>query len=252
MATYSPVVACYEEFRTQQEDWDLEGPTASVQLRCAWADRHNLIADLLGNSRDWPHGPYTNPPQAQRASISPFATTQASVGQSITYDDALVSVEYGFDSRDLVSESLEPTAEFITLDHRRFRWGAADGPPLKQAEAPGKLRRGLTLQRTLYRQAPPLSTQLLTSVGGINDTAYVSSLLGLSFPQGTLLFTPPNLSISVQADGTDGYTIAMKFMYKPEGWNSFWRAESQAYEDIYLVGGAQYLNYPEVDMSDLL
>lgn len=253
MAVYSPTVTCYEELGSYKEGASRTGsPEASVDLRVAWASRHALMTDLLANARPWPHGTYTRPPVAFSCAIKPFLTTSASVGQSITYDDAIISVVYNHQSKDLVSESLEPTADFITLDHRFFRWGAANGPPLKQNEAPGRLRRGLNLARTLYNVPSPLTTQLLTAVGGVNNAQYVSSLLGLTFPIGTLLFTPPNLAITVDTTGTDGYTVAMKFMYRPEGWNKYWRSDAQAYQELFIVGGSAYKSYPEVSMSDLI
>lgn len=253
MATYSPVVTCYEELASVSESYSLTAsPEARVTLRCAFSDRYGLVADLLGNKRAWPHGTFTSPPTAQSASIRNVATTQSSVGQSIVYDHSLIDVVYNHETRDLVAESLEPTADFITLDHRFFRWGSAAGAPLAQGEAPGKLRRGLNLRRTLYNVSSPLSSQLLTSVGGVNDTTYSSTLLGLSFDPGTLLFTPPLLDIVIDTSGTDGFTVDMKFMFRPEGWNQYWRAASQAYEEIYLVNGGAYKSYPEVSMSDLL
>ncbi len=253
MAVYSPVVTCAEELGSYKEGASRTGsPEASVDLRCLWGVRHALMTDLLANARVWPHGSYTRPPVAFSCAIKPFNTTTSSTGQSINYDDAIISVVYNHQSKDLVSESLEPTADFITLDHRFFRWNAANGSPLKQNESPGKLRRGLNLARTLYNVPQPLTGQLLTAVGGVNQAQYVSTLLGLTFPIGTLLFTPPNLQITVDTQGTDGYTVAMKFMYRPEGWNKYWRAESQSYQEIFIVGGSAYKSYPLVDMSDLI
>lgn len=253
MGTYSPAVTCYEEFGTQKEGIDLaSSPNGSVTLRCAWGDRYLLIADLLGNQRAWPNGTAVNPMTARSAAIKTFDTQFTVVGQSIIYQDALVDVNYGYETRDLFSESLEPTADFITLDHRYFRWGSAAGECIKQGEAPGRLRRGMNLLRTNYNVSAPLSTQLLTAIGGVNDTAYTSTVLGLTFPIGTLLFTPPVLDMSVDTLGSDGWTVAMKFMYRAEGWNSYWRAKTQSYDDIYIAGGGQYLNYPLEDMTDLI
>ncbi len=253
MGIYSPVITCFEEFGTQKENLNVAtSPEASVTLRCAWADRHALVQDLLANQRPWPNGTAVNPPLAQRAAIKTFDTAYTVVGQSIIYNTAIVEVNYGYEARDLFSESLEPTADFVTLDHRFFRWIAADGEPLKQGEAPGKLRRGLNFVRTLFNVSPPLSTQLLTAVGGVNNAPYASTSLGLTFPTETLLYTPPNITLTVDTLGSDGYTIAMKFMYRPEEWNKFWHAKTQDYEEIFLVGGVKYESYPLVDMSDLL
>lgn len=252
MATYSPVVTCDEELSSYSEDWTTQGLVAVVSLRCLWGVRHDLVDDLLSNARVWPHGGLVNPPTANKAVINPFPTGKTSTGQSINYDHAVITVTYNHESRDLESDSLEPTAEFITQDHRRFRWGASNGDPLAQAEAPGKLRRGLNLVRTQFQVTPPLSAQLLTAVGGVNNAPYTSTPLGMTFAIGTLLFTPPNLSITIKTDGSDGFTVAMKFMYRPETWNKYWRSKTEAYEAIFDVNGGVHNSYPLVDMTDLL
>lgn len=253
MAIYS-VVACAEELGEQTEDWDLESTSKTVTLRCAWSDRYNLVDDLLGNMRAWPHGGWADPPRASSAKIAPFATTNApAVGQSITYDDALVTVQYTHDVVDLISESIEPNADFITVDHRNFRWSEPGGPPLTPEEAPGKLRNSLSLVRTLYRVQPPLPLALLSSPGKCNHEPYTSQLLGLTFDKETLMFVPPHLSRVIRTDGSKGFTVKLKFGYKPEGWNSYWRAQSSAYQAIYNPStGVVYKSHPLADLSAFL
>lgn len=249
MSLYSSV-DCDEEYGTAKESWNIDDVSMSVTLRCAWADRYDLVDDLLGNGRTWPHGSFTNAPRAQSASIAPDKTAYTATGQCIVYNDALVTVTYGTEHEDLVSESLEPTADFITLDWRRFRWSSDVGDPLIEGEAPGKLRRGLNIVRTLYKIATP-PTQLLTQIGNVNPSTYTSSLLGLSFAAETLLFTPPTMSRTIRTDGTEGWTINMKFMYKPETWNKYWRAKTSSYEHIY-NGTGVYRSYALGNFSDLL
>ena len=249
MSLYSSIT-CYEEHGTATETRTLEDWTASVVVRCDWANRHSLVADVLGNRREWPHA--ANGPVAQTATINPAPTRYGVTGQCINYIDALVTINYGTEKKDLISESLEPTAEFITLDYKRFRWGAANGTPLIEGEAPGKLVRGLSLVRTMYEVPAPLPISLIELPGSVNDANYTSTLLGLTFPTETLLYQPPNLSRTITTAGTDGFTLTLKFMYKKEGWNKFWRHETQQYERIFMVDGGQYDNYPLDDFSDFL
>lgn len=250
MGIYSAVVTCAEEHDTAQEGYDVDGgPTASVTLRCAWADRWDLVADIVGGSLPWPHFTGTYPPLARSAGVKPVPTHYTAVDQSIVYPEALVTVNYSTKNVDLVSESLDPTVEFLTLDFKRFRWASASGDPLIEAEAPGRLMRGLTLTRKYSRIAGPLPATILTECGKVNTAAYASSLLGLTFAAETLLYTPPHLDRTIKSDGDEGWNITFKFMYLPQTWNKFWRAKTQAYESIYIAGGALYRNYPLGDFS---
>lgn len=252
-------VACSEEFDTYSEDFSVDGEpiSARVTLRCAYSDRYALVDDLLSNARTPPQmSGFANPPQARRAGVKPFPGDEEAVpittdGQGIVYSEALVSVEYSTLIMDLVSESIEPTAEFLTQDHRRFRWGAANGDPLLEAEAPGRLYQSMNIVRTLYYVAsvPP---EVLTLVGKVNNAQWVSGLLGLTFATETMLYQPPNVSRKIATNGSDGFTITSKFSYKTPGWNWYWRAKTQSWAQIYIVGGAVYKQYIPADMAALL
>jgi len=248
------VIPCAEEHGTAQEDWNLEDWEASVTLRCAWSLRHNLVSDLLGNRRPWPFSGFAVRPLAKTARIRPVPSAFVAVGQTIdAYIHALVDVTYSaIEDTDLIAESLEPTAEFITLDFNRFRWGAANGDPLLEEEAPGKLRRGLVLNRTLFHVNTPLPITLLTLIGTVNNAPFVSGLLGLTFNTETLLYTPPTMSRTITTAGATAWNMTLKFMFQPETWNFFWRAKTQSYQSIFLAGGGQYKSYPPADFSDFL
>lgn len=251
MSSYS-LVPCAEEHLSISENIDVEGGiNAQVTLRCDWEDRFALMQDILTVSKDYPQSGFNVNPQAYACACRPAEGKATSVGQINYYEYALVTVSYSTKIKDLVSESIEPTVEFLTLDHKRFRWGAADGDVLLEGEAPGMQMRGMNIVRTLYaiQQVP---AAVLTSMGKSNDAAYTSQLLGLTFDTETLLYHPPNLSRVITSAGTEGFTLTMKFQYKPETWNKYWRAKTQTYEKIYLAGGAEYKNFPPADFSSLL
>lgn len=250
MGTFSSV-DCYEEHGSAAENAGLkDGVSASVVLRCAYSDRLSLMDDILGTPRAWPRSGYTLPPHAVSCACKPDLTKYTVSSQEIIYEDALVTVNYSTEISDLVSESLEPNNEFITLDYRRFCWGAPNGPNLIEGEAPGKLLRGLNIVRTIYKMATVPAVVL--AVSGVNDVPYVSSLLGLTFPAETLLYEPGNLSRTFTTLGTEGFTTTLKFSYRQYGWNKFWRADTQTWSRIYLRGGAAYNSFPLVDYSDIL
>lgn len=238
----------------------VDGVSASVALMCDWSIRHDVIADLLpgGTSRTyWPYGGYVAQPFAVRVGCKPFETYFTRNGQAITYQTAILTVQYekrpDTEPEELISESIEPTAEFLTLDHKRFTWTDADGDALEENEAPGRLVRGLTLSRTYHKVEPPLNTLLLTAIGHVNVAGYTSSLLGLTFAAETLMYCPPTMDRTITTEGSDGFNINVKFMYKPETWNKFWRTKTQLYAPIWDTEAAQvYKNYPTADFSSLL
>lgn len=259
MAIYS-VVACAEEHATISEDMGrLSGVAAKVTLRCAWDDRFLLMADLIGNNRVWPNGGFVIPPMVQSCGAVPDHGAYITVGQACVYEHALVTVNYSHNIVDVFSESLEPTAEFITVDHKQFRWGAADGEVLLEGEAPGFLLRSCNLVRTLYN-LPSLPADILSLVGMSNDDDYTSTLLGLTFPEETLLFQPPMPSRTFTTTGTTGWTLQMKFSSKPQGWNKFWRGsilgvnpgEVGNWDEIYHINGGLYKPHPPADFSAYL
>ncbi len=249
MAIYS-AVACTEDFGTQKESRTFDDWKASVTLRCPWLSRHPLVNDLIGNQREWPWGSGERP-RVVSTSFVPFKTQFTVIGQGIVYKDAVINVSYSTKVTDLISESIEPNAEFLTLDFHGFRWGAAVGVPLNEGEAPGFLLRSLNLVRTLYH-LDSIPSVVLSAVGQVNDADYFSDLLGLNFPQGTLLYTPPTMDRTITTAGSEGWNLTLKFAYKPQGWNKYWRAETQTWTNIFIAGGAQYDAYEEGDFSALL
>lgn len=251
MTTYSPAVTCYEEHGSVSESFKLGEWTAEVTLRVAWNLRYALVNDLLSNKRPFPHGSYSVLPQAHAAVITPFPGAGATSGQGLDYEDALVKVSYSSKAKDLISEELEPTVQFRKEDYKRFRWGAADGDPLVEAEAPGTLVRGLNIVRTYY-QLTTIHTDFLTLIGSCNNAIYSSVLLGLTFAAETLLYHPPVVSRTITTAGSDGYTLKAKYTYKAGGWNHYWRQKTQSFEQIYDVNGDVYESYPPADFSNIL
>lgn len=280
---YSSVTCC-EVHDSIKENHTGEERTADVTLQCAWADRYALVEDLLENNRRWPHGDLSGSKLvAKTASIKPEPTTYDTDGQACVYKSALIDVSYsdkleevtneddsddpaygdGSTSEgdgggeheepvtDLMSEEIEPAAEFVTLDYRRFRWSAANGDPLLEGEAPGRLLLSAILNRTLYKvRNPPLS--LITNMGKVNGSSYRSRLLGITFPKETLLFMAPMLSRTIRSNGESAWTVKLRFGIKPNSWNEYFRSKTGAFAKIYVAGGSEHKNYPLGNFSGLL
>jgi hypothetical protein len=254
---YSALYPVSEEFAQRREDYDdkLGLLTAQVVLRCAYADRHNVVKEICGGRLPYPNGASGKVPLACQAAI---VATQAkgvfSGDQTINSLEALITVTFSNQITDAFSESLEPTAQFSTLDHRWFRWGSGSGDPLREEEAPGLLVRGLNLVRHVYDVQGTFSTDLATLVGSTNQAAYTSAPLGgMVFDVDTLLYCAPVINRKVDSLNVTKYDIEKKFTYQPQGWNTFFRTKTGTYQQIYLAGGSTpYTPYPLADFSNIL
>ena len=191
--------------------------------------------------------------------MAPFTkVNNVEASQNASYEDALVVTEYIWDRKtpqsngaDLFSETLEPTAEFLTLDYTQFRW--QNGDPLTEGEAPGMLQRGLDYVLT-HHNLQAIPSAALSLIGAVNDAPVTSYTLGLCFAAGTLLFNPPccQRRVAVGPNPTLTWTVTYRLTYKPQGWNYFWRTETQQFEQICLQSsGAVYNQYTPAPFTGL-
>lgn len=258
--TYSSAVAtACEEHNTNKATLTDANNEATVVLRVPWASRFDLCVDLLGLSDGSPKSHPSMPGLwAVNCGIADDGSKGSPNGQGIDYDFALVTVKYSdnYPTKDktedgqIYSDNIEPAIEFITLDHSKFKWQDSDGDTLKEAEAPGRQLFSCTFSRTLYR-VTSLPAGILSYCGKVHNASFTAH--GLTFDSETLLFMPATFANSVTTGGSKGYDVTCKWAFKPEGWNKFWRAKSQAYEEIWDTASNQvYKNYPAVDMSVLL
>jgi len=240
---------------------NLNGDTTTRILLCDWADRFTLMRELIGPPGELleDYTPQENSPDiiALTASSSPHPgkIDGTGVGSRIAvYDKAIVTVNYGVapyretEDQQLYSESWEGIIEFITLDHRAYRWGnGATGDALAPDEAPGMQVRSGEYVLTRYGLVTIPNTAGLE--GRVNNAVFSSKSLGRDFAAETLLFTPPTLDRSMSIIGTDGWTVVQRLAYRENGWNKFYRSTSGAYESIYVKGGAVIKPYPTADFS---
>lgn len=261
MSTYSSV-DCSEVHGTRREVWTDQGMVASVDLLCDYANRFLLVADILENRRVYPFSPSVEAPAAKSCAIQVGIGEQGTtVGQAISYSVSRVTVTYDSSQTDsLFAQSIEPTAEFRIEDHKQFRWGydalipwdPANGAPLMEKEAPGKLIKGLNLIQEHYN-VNSLDARLISGVGEVNEEEYTSPILGLTFEAESLLFNPPSLRQTINTAGEVTWTVRTSWTYKKNGWNKYWRAATQEYGFIYhYASDDPYKSYTPSDISDLL
>jgi hypothetical protein len=260
MSTFSSV-ACAEEIGSASEDYDgITGSiTATVTLRCAWSLRHDLVADILGNRRQWPYLVTAISPIATKAGVRGDESAYVAVGQTMHPQDALVTISYTrpefseVGAFDIVSESLEPTGEYRTLDYRQFRWGSGTGKPITEREAPGKLEVSLKLVRRIFQVATPVTTLALTALGKCHDADYTSAMLGLTFPAESLLYLEPSFERTYKSDGTAAANYTQQWQVKMTNWNKIYRTETGTYERMYKAGAGTHTEFHETaDLTALL
>ncbi len=255
MSAYTGIAPNFEVPDTATEEYDDENGlmSASVTVRCAYVDRHLVAGDACANRRPWPKGAFGLVPKASRASIK----GELNLG-SVTNDmwfplTALVTLYYTTRTADIITESLEPTQQGIRLDYRMFRWASGSGDMLSEEEAPSFLVRGINFVRTSYYVQPPLDPDLLSLNGFVNDSAFSSTLLTLTFDEETLLFGPPVINRKLNSNGVQQFDVVKKWTYQPNGWNKYYRTQDDAWEEIFLVGASTPTkSYPRGDMTSLL
>lgn len=249
-------VACEEIHGTRRENRTLDGWDCGVDLKVSANNLEALIAELGNTPAVWPLSGGTNKPKATGVGVRPLGSATGAIGNVILYDEYIVSVTYSDKAMDFVSEEIQPSVEFGLLDFRKFRWGAPNGTPIKEGEAPGRQLIRARLVRTYHNLEGPLSLDLLTLMGHCNDTEYASTLLGLTFPKESLLYECPSLSRKIDVAGNFKWQVALTFNFKAEGWNKFWRAEDEEYQELFIAAASSdtsdpYKNYPPEDLSGL-
>jgi hypothetical protein len=261
------------------EEWYYGGFRATVKLICAWEHRNTLALEVLGNGGEYyPRLPMTMA-RARGVSIAPFdarithdplSGLVAPYASFASCEAAVLTIQYdstGPDGDELITEALEPTAEFQSLGAEGFEWQSVvdelgfewRGRELRAEEAPGLLVRGLDYKVTLHKVLF-IPTAVIDLVGCVNDSPIAARFLGLTFPPETLLYNPPTTQRRITVETVEAWTLNYRFTFRPSGWNKFWRAETGKWERIYQAykdendqpQSKPYNSYKLGDLSQLL
>lgn len=244
-------IACNEVHGSRNENYNVDGITCEVTLRVSAALKNDLINDLMYNGV-WPDPYLLYPPQVKSCVATPIATATpaATVPQSYVYDAYNVKVNFSTDeAEDLVAETLEPTAEFMRLDHTFFRW-KSNGAPLSPGEAPGVLRPKMKLTREFFNKSAVPSAYLLA--GHVHNASYTSPTFGITFAAKTLMLVPQPVSTTKTTGGAGKFNYGVDFLYEPQEWNKFLRIDQAAYDGIITPTGADFISYPLANLLSLL
>jgi len=247
--------------------------SATMKFKCDWADRHDLMNGLVYSPGfSYPHslrGAYCSGASCKKLKPNlKMDEVDISGNGYASYEFAEVTAEFRTPdyitpeptgpNNIMMTENEEPAVHAVSLDYRKYQWVAGTGPtvkPLLSGEAPFKQVFGSEYVIT-HHDIPnsdigvgyTVHSAVESFFGKVNNAPEnARTLVARTFAAETLLCKPT-------LRNTQGaYTsFTYRFAYNPEGWNKFWRGDTQAWESMYLLGtSTEVKNFPLVDMSTL-
>lgn len=280
----------YEILKVGQEQWGDDGSfTVPLTMKCDWKDRHRLALQLMGGLSI--NGTFLAPQSYQDLSAAkvrsigiqpmPAQCVQPLNGDKRVFTIeqsngdpgfAMLDVEYRtpdansgetVDEETIITESLEPTSEYLSTGAEGFYWSPNANPtegsmtddiaiPLEEDEAPGRQFRSFDWVYTKH-QVLSLPNELIEFTDSVNVAAVTSRTLGYTFDKETLLYKPPTFNRAITVDGAQAWTWTARFGYKPQGWNKFWRNDPNVGGFVpmfYRNGEDNYTEYRPIQTND--
>lgn len=252
-------------------------PNYSVRLGVPRADVQTALNKILGTPETWPHATPLSNVRAVSANIVADVGEYSTDGDAqlafnsneqlidFTYAPRTgVYLELGSGIDVYIEDILEPRNESKPLNPRHFIWGeTTDVVPqnkdrqLSPSEAPVKYEPGDTLTHTIEGWVFD-TTNLNGFVGTCNQNAYYSESLKRTFAAGTLLLKNIQLNkgfifVSYRApfvvslplidySGLAGPIVKFIYEYKEEGWDKFYRYDSNSND---YATGYYYIRYAQ-------
>ncbi len=243
--------------------------TATRKLECAWTDRWTLMTELL--TEDYENEAGTLMKNTGNTS-APFPAANTGATTVATYEKALVTANYAIleitleedEEGEERSESIEPTAEFLSIDGKQLRWEANDGKPVAESDYPSKLFVGFDyiFTKTFQEDLPAAVLDLIGTVNAVAVHPTSEGMETFSFPAKTLLYQPPSIQRTINPEGVLTWTVNYRFTYKSNEdkgdtqrcWNYFFHADDGAGEEgdfhkIFNLDGNQYTPYGTGDFT---
>lgn len=258
---------------TRQENFDsvTTPPNASVQLLVKYDERYEAMRSLLARAMPYPFSDEISEVGYQlyctSANIANVPSGyKSSDGQTIDYKNyAIINAVYqartGFykspgstSNNEYVDEVFDPRMEALPVNNNYYKWSGSSGDdgsgsggsggggsndPLAPEESPTRFEPGVTLIKTIVG-IEIFAPATYALQGTVNSSPYASNITGHNYATGTLLLRTLNANRSFSHvsyfTGTPTWTVTLRYEYKVQTWNKFWRGGVQppSYQNILL------------------
>lgn len=231
---FDNVENCFEVFQTSSEDYSISGGSASVQLKCLWSRRYEVVTHVLsGGGLNRPvEYPFElassgNKLKATGVKIDPLPTKYNGDGQAIQYHFALVTIQYSLVYTEISQDS---TLQFVTMNPNGLFWNVQqDGGNylnVSQDEAPGFRLPSfdLVLSNPYMSLSCGDGVKITDYDGTCNKSAITIRHYGYErrFPAETLLASSPSLKTCPNMLNLSFHAVTMRFNYNPIGHNEWY------------------------------
>ncbi len=268
VVTYTEPSIDYEEstigFASPTEALTDQGLAATRILRCAWVDRLTLASQLKVAHRivltsgpttrvffkgdQYPHDPsiFVRDISSIRPLDGPLTDADLRVAK---YTTAELTVNYSIQDFDpnqqdedavkYADEELSTAAEFLTLPSTSLFWDDGGAVSLGTEANISRLIRMMEWVFT-FTELDTIPPGLVLNVGTVNSVAVLSRSLGIPFPAETLLYNGSRSSRELFIEGARAWRTALRFTFRPQGWNKFFRDDviGQAPVPVFLGDGS--------------
>jgi hypothetical protein len=234
---------------SEKEEWDLiQPPTADVKLRVPWSQRHLVVSAVAG--MQWPYLSSV-PLYCVHAGVSTIPNTRClNDGYGNQYAEAFVDLH--FDPFSTFTESIKTNGEmlkvprvgtlfnssgdtqFMLLAWKEESEAVLPYTSVTPEEAPSKIITGIDYE-VAFEELDLIPDEVLTLVDCCNADPVTTINLGLTFEAETLILLSSDAKHTVNIDGSVKNSLNLKFGWRKNGWNRYWRATTQSWEYQYVI-----------------
>lgn len=224
-----------EMFTTISENYELHSGTASVQIKCKWEDRHEVVSSFLeggdhANPVEFPFplGESGTPLVASSVRIEPMQTKYETDGQAIVYKYALITLSYSMMATDI---DIQSTTQYLQVFPNGLYWKISkssgegyDEVQVAQDEVPGIKFPSYDISLSHPHMKSVFEGGRLVDYEGYVNSDHLNvwyNGVELEFQPETLLCSAPSIKAGANLYGSGFNNISLKLSYNPLTHNKF-------------------------------
>ena len=224
-----------EMFTTISENYELHSGTASVQIKCKWEDRHQVVSSFLeggdhANPVEFPFplGETGTPLVATSVRIEPMQTKFGADGQTIVYKYALITLSYSMMATNI---DVQSTTQWLQIYPNGLYWkiSKSDGEGYDEVQVAQDEVPGIKFPSYDITLSHPHIKSVFEGGNFSQYEGYVNSDhitvwyngVEFEFQPETLLCTSPSIKAGANLFGSGFNEISLKLSYNPLTHNKF-------------------------------